>query len=80
MALCPGHHKQLRQRCICLPQKHLDDSVHYDRAWTLYDTIFDAVGVDLLASTKDNQKELFCSLPYFEFSENDAISSCPKGK
>ena len=34
--------------------------------------------VELIAPTKDNQKDLFCTLTDFEFSDNDAISSCPE--
>lgn len=34
--------------------------------------------VDLVAPTRDNQKDLFCTLTDFEFSDNGAISSCPE--
>jgi len=36
-------------------------------------------GVELVAPTKDNQKDLFCSLTDFEFSSNGVITSCPEG-
>lgn len=35
-------------------------------------------GVDLIAPTKDNQKDLFCTLTDFEFSDNGAVLSCPE--
>jgi len=36
-------------------------------------------GVDLIAPTLDRQKDLFCTLTDFEFSENGFIISCPDG-
>lgn len=35
--------------------------------------------VNIIAPTKDNQKNLFCTLTDFEFSDNGAISICPEG-
>lgn len=36
-------------------------------------------GVDLIAPTLDRQKNLFCTLTDFEFSENGFVISCPEG-
>jgi hypothetical protein len=35
--------------------------------------------VEHIAPTKNNQKDLFCTLTDFEFSDNGAIFSCPEG-
>lgn len=35
-------------------------------------------GIDLIAPTLDPQKDLFCTLTDFEFSENGFITSCPE--
>jgi hypothetical protein len=35
-------------------------------------------GVDLIAPTLDRQKDLFCTLTDFEFSDNGFVISCPE--
>jgi hypothetical protein len=37
-------------------------------------------GVDLIAPAPDRQKDLFCTLTDFEFSDNGFVISCPENR